>query len=232
MPKRIGEIISDSQKFFLDLLFPIKCLSCGREKEFVCQKCLESVAVSKETPFEAISQASSLDGLLIAGYYENPLLRKMIHSFKYDFIKDLAGPISFLMVKRIEEYPFLIAEKESVFLVPVPLHKKRLRWRGFNQAALLAQEISLKTNIKTADNILLRHKYDVPQAKTGNSQQRKENIKNSFSLMKRQPNFSFADKTFILVDDVAATCGTLEECALPLKELRPRKIIGLVAAKG
>jgi len=65
----------------------------------------------------------------------------------------------------------------NIILIPVPLHKKRLRWRGFNQAELLALEISQHLNIPIANNILIRTKHNLPQVNIKSSQERKENIK-------------------------------------------------------
>jgi len=62
------------------------------------------------------------------------------------------------------------------------LHRKRLKWRGFNQAELLAQVISQELNIPMINNLLIRTKHTLPQVKLENSKQRKENINNAFSL--------------------------------------------------
>lgn len=202
-------------KTILDLFFPINCLGCGQEGQFICLSCFEKIPLNRKPPFKR---------LIIASHYKYPLIKQAIHRYKYDFIKDLAEPLAKLMVKVIRERFF-----ENALLIPVPLHKKRLRWRGFNQAELLALEISQNLNIPMANDILIRTKHNLPQAKITDAQARRTNIKNAFKLNKRP---CIKNKTILLIDDVCTTGATLEECAKVLKPLKPKQIWGLVVARG
>jgi competence protein ComFC len=122
---------------------------------------------------------------------------------------------------------------EDAFLLAVPLHSKRLRWRGFNQAELLAQVISRQLEIPLAKNILRRFKYRPPQASVKGVWQKKMNVKDSFQLFSESSrSIPFQDKTIILVDDLSTTGATLAECAKVLKSLQPKEIWGLVIAHG
>jgi len=122
----------------------------------------------------------------------------------------------------------------NIILIPVPLHKKRLRWRGFNQAELLALEISQHLNIPIANNILIRTKHNLPQVNIKSSQERKENIKQAFEIGSdpAQQGQTLMNKTLILIDDVFTTGATLKECAKVLKPLQLKQIWGLVVARG
>jgi ComF family protein len=243
-------------KTILDLIFPIHCLGCGQEGNFVCLACFEKLPFNKKPPFRF--NHSALTGLLVASHYENPLIKKMIHRYKYDFIKGLAEPLGLLMVKKL-----LANLRSDSLLIPIPLHSKRLRWRGFNQTELLAQQISQKLNIPIANNILIRTKHTLPQVKIKTPHQRKQNIKQAFELRtpKRlvlkmmslaeqgrhfQDNASgfkqdtasgqrlldFSNKTLILIDDISTTGATLKEAAKTLRSLKPKTIWGLVVARG
>jgi len=249
------------KKFILDLLFPINCLGCGQEGQFICPACFEQMPLNRKRPFKFSS--SVLTDLIIASDYDYPLVKQAIHRYKYDFVKDLAEPLGQLMVNRLNT--ILNASKvswDSTLLIPVPLHKKRLRWRGFNQAELLAQKISQESKIPLVNNFLIRTKYSLPQMAIKSSQERKENIKHAFQLSPQlrittrtvleiprsceartwSKGLSLSDtvlnlsnlknKTFILVDDVCTTEATLEECAKALKRLKPKQIWGLVVARG
>jgi len=153
----------------------------------------------------------------------------MIYRYKYDFIKDLSKPLAKLMIKQLNKS--LEPRPKDIILIPIPLHKKRLKWRGFNQAHLLSIEIGQELNISTNDKILLRTKHCQPQMSIKSSKKRKENIRQVFTI---NPDFkkNLKDKNIILVDDVSTTGATLKEAAKTLKELKPKQIWGLVIARG
>jgi competence protein ComFC len=220
-------------KTILDLLMPINCLGCGREGQFICPTCLGKIPLNQKSPFRfnqvRFNQGQPMTGLIVTSHYEYPLIKEAIHRYKYDLVKDLAGPLGRLMAKQLSAC--LKISEEDTFLLAVPLHPKRLRWRGFNQAELLAQVISQQSGIPLAENILRRSKYRLPQMAIKSSQQRKENIKEAFQL--GSPSIpQIKNKTIILVDDVSTTGATLAECARILKPLHPKEIWGLVIAHG
>ena len=208
-------------KTILNIFFPIHCLGCNQEGSFICFNCFNKLPLNTELPS---------NNLLIASYYEYPLIKKIIHRYKYDFVKELAKPLGLLMIKKLNNFPNNFNKNNSI-LIPVPLHKKRLKWRGFNQSELLAQVISQELNIPVINNILIRNKHTLPQVKLENSKQRKENIEQAFQI---NPNFknNLENKKIILIDDISTTGATLEECTKALKPLKPKKIIGLVVAQG
>ena len=96
----------------------------------------------------------------------------------------------------------------------------------------MAEEIEKELDIPVINNILIRNKHTLPQVKLENSKQRKQNIKQAFSLEVRPRQLDFKNKTIILIDDISTTGATLKECTKALKPLKPKKIIGLVIARG
>jgi ComF family protein len=233
-----------AKKFFLDLLFPIFCLGCKKEGAWLCQDCFLKIKLNKkqtcpqcrrETFFgefcEVCALAFKLDGVICASSYKNELLRNAIHTFKYRFAEDLALPLAEILSSIILENKIFLnlLDAENTAVLPVPLHKKRYNWRGFNQTELLANEIGRKFNLPVLSNILARIKNTAPQTAQHNILERKTNIKDAFSCLR--PNL-ITKKNIILVDDVATTCATLEECAKVLRPARPRQIWGLVLTKG
>lgn len=164
---------------------------------------------------------------------KNILLHKLIYAYKYNRIKELAEPLgkilSFSAQNLIKYYNF--EDYDNIILIPVPLHYRRLKWRGFNQAELLANEIGKQLKIPVNNMILRRAKNTKPQMGIENKKERGKNIKNAFE----QTPFSkenIKDKIVILVDDISTTGFTLFECASIIKSLKPKKILGLVLAKG
>ena len=204
-------------KTLLDLIFPINCLGCGHSGDFICFNCFEKIPLNTKPV---------LNNLLIVSYYQNPLVKQLIHRYKYDFVKDLARPLGQLMIKKLAQQNL-----KNPVLIPVPLHAKRLRWRGFNQSEELALIVSQRLNLPVINNALIRTKYTMPQAKIDNKEQRKVNIKNSFQI---NPDFkdNLKNKNIILIDDISTTGATIEQCAKTLKSLKPKAIYGLVIAKG
>ena len=219
-------------KTILTILFPIHCLGCNQEGNFICFNCFNKLPLNTELP---------LDNLLISSYYKNPLIKNMIHRYKYDFVKELARPLGLLMVKKLNNFPNEFNKNNSI-LIPVPLHKKRLKWRGFNQSELLAQVISQELDIPVINNILIRTKYTLPQVKTQNIKQRKENMNQSFTLPKEKiirkrfsfyrPDLGLTGKTIILIDDVSTTGATLKQAVQTLQPLQAKQIWKLVLARG
>lgn len=210
---KVKEVKKDMWKTILDLIFPISCLGCHRPGKFICQTCLKKIPLNQKL----------YRNLIVASYYSHPLVKEAIHRYKYDLVKGLAEPLSWLMAESLKNYYL-----ENPLLVPVPLHKKRLKWRGFNQAQLLAEAVSRQLNIPLANQILIREKNIEPQVKIKNSLQREKNVQSAFAV---QPT-DLSNKTVVLVDDVATTGATLNECRKVLKPLGPKEVWGLVVARG
>lgn len=214
------------KNYILDMLFPIYCLGCNQSGDFLCPNCLKKIPLNHQIVYP---KKSPLFGLLVASFYKQPILKEAIHKYKYDFVQSLAKPLACLMIKKLNGCHWF--KKNYTLIIPIPLYKKRLRWRGFNQAELLASQISQSLNIPLMNNLLIRTKYNLPQVKIKNTEQRKTNIKNAFQInLENQINLK--NKTIILIDDVLTTGATLEECARVLQKAGAKEIWGLVLARG
>ncbi|MFC2032995.1 ComF family protein [Chloroflexota bacterium] len=112
-------------------------------------------------------------------------------------------------------------------LVPVPLHHKRLRERGYNQSGLLAHELGKLANLPLIEDCLIRQKYAPPQARTGNVEERRSNVGNAFTCKDR----GIEGKQILLIDDVSTSGATLDACAAALKASGAASVWGLVLAK-
>src|SRR3989344_7225576 len=120
-----------------------------------------------------------------------------------------------------------LAEYFSDFvLVPVPLHRKRHNWRGFNQAELLSGALSVSLNIPLNKTLVSRRKATKPQVKLS-ALERKRNVENAFALSGNPAN-----KKIILVDDVITSGSTLNELAKLLKKHKASEVWALTVAHG
>jgi ComF family protein len=113
-------------------------------------------------------------------------------------------------------------------IVPVPLHKSRKCWRGFNQAEEIAKKISKEIKIPIVSENLFRVKKTFPQVEMNDHQKRLENITGAFNIKNLKV---FQDKKIILVDDVYTSGATMEECAKVLRNAGAKEIWGIVVAK-
>jgi ComF family protein len=229
------------KSFIIDILFPIKCIACNTEEEWLCRKCFKDIKLNEksicpiceknETPDGrtcfSCKKKSSLDGLIVTTSYKNTLIAQAIHFFKYRFIFDLHLPLAKLMTSSLQSSDVPICD----FIIPIPLHSKRLRWRGFNQSELLAKYISqnlLPTEIILENQILSRIKNTKPQMKIGHFKERQYNIKNAFFISNPE---KIKGKSILLVDDVATTGSTILECAQILKKNGAKEVFAIVIAR-
>ena len=117
-------------------------------------------------------------------------------------------------------------------LVPVPLHKKKLKQRGFNQAEEIAKKLSEALKISLVADLLIKVKETLPQVGLP-MEERKENLKGVFAIKNftPTPNFGVGASKILLVDDVYTTGSTMEECAEVLKKAGAKEVWGVVAAR-
>jgi len=226
--------------FIFNLILPKHCLNCKKEGDWICSSCYSLLNFEKQYCLSCKKENKNgyfcnqcknkyfLDGVLIAGDYNNKILAQLIKQLKYYHAED----ISKILAQFLKDFIIHYQKKnnfqlENFIFMPVPLHIKRENFRGFNQSQKILQEFSkfFKITINTKD--LIKIKNTKAQAKL-NEKERKENIKGSFDWKGLDLN----EKNIILIDDVVTTGSTLNECAQVLKNNGAEKILGLVIAKG
>jgi len=238
---KISKSAKSFRSLFLDFLFPVRCISCGKYETWLCEDCAKAITVSPEQFCPCCESVTTpdgktcfsckdkfeLDGLLAAASYKDETISKAVHYYKYKFVESLSDPLSDILLSSLSSSTFPIPD----LIIPVPLHPRRLRWRGFNQSALLARQIarSMATGIEipVKENLLRRTKYTPPQMKIKKYSQRLENIREAFSVS----DGDVQGKTVLLIDDIATTCSTLSECARVLKEAGAKKVYATVIAR-
>lgn len=208
-------------QFILDVLFPKYCVTCGIEGEYLCNLCFTKA----QSSFPVFDKNKNI---IAAGSYQNYYLKETIHHLKYQFIKDLAAPLANLIIKSLElKFNKDFFNNPNIVLVPVPLHPKKLRQRGFNQAELIANSIGNYFNLDTK-LALKKTRSTKPQMTIEEKDERLKNLKNAFVCGDEN---SVAGKTIFLIDDVMTTGATLEECSRVLKQAGAKKIWKIVAAR-
>lgn len=216
---------------FLDTLFPERCLACaaglkGRQKISYCAICLQDIRLLREPlctkcgkPFDYAAGQSHLCGYCLTnGWYFNqaravvryqPPVTDAVKMFKYKGKMHGLATFAALSQQYFQYQP--LAQPDII--VPVPLHAKRLRQRGFNQALVLCRKIFPDCREKIAPDVLERHFRTQPQTGLSGAERRR-NVRNAFTV--RRPE-KIINKKILLVDDVFTTGATVNECARVLQ---------------
>jgi ComF family protein len=189
-------------RFFIDALLPKKCVGCQELGSFMCGRC------SSKLPRAHPPKQSYISALFD---YRNPTTKQSIWQFKY---KNLRGLADFFGERLYEEIlgdlseELLFSKKEQLLLVPIPLHPRRLRERGYNQSELLVKSIlnnDANQLFKFSPDVLVRVRETKPQAKKEARSARIQNLRGAFNSNR------VLGKKIILVDDVTTTGATIEE---------------------
>jgi ComF family protein len=149
-------------------------------------------------------------------------MRQAIHQFKYNNLRVIAAPLARLLGDYLSTHP-LTAE----VIVPVPLHHRRLRERGYNQSKLLAKELSKITGLPLLKDSLIRQQHSQSQARAASAVERRKNVAGAFIC--RGDNLK--DRSIMLIDDVATSGATLDACAAALKSAGAGRVWGLTLAR-
>ena len=207
----------------LSLIFPSSCLACGRGGEYFCENCLKDLPLA-ENPEE--------DFIYSVFNYRDKAVKRAVWLLKYNGKYSIATILARAMSDKIAEELSELEAFENFtepVVIPIPLSKKRLKERGFNQAELLAKATAEKLGVALKTGLLKKIKDTPPQARTSSRKQRFENIRGSFEVA---PDPVLKEARIVLIDDVLTTGATMSEAASALKKAGAKIVIGAVAARG
>ena len=221
-------MLNKIKNFLCELFFPKFCFGCQKEGNYLCPDCRATLEISG---FHTINPSQNLKDLYYALNYQSPLIKNLIQKFKYQpFVKELCKPLSLLIIEHfqlLDNPPPFYGGGQNFILIPVPLEKKKLKWRGFNQAEEIAKELSSFLKIPLISDCLIKTRETIPQVELS-PEARKENVKGAFLIKKGD---LIKEKKILLVDDVYTTGSTMEEAARVLKEAGAKEIIGIALAR-
>lgn len=208
-------------EYITDTIFPRRCGGCDKHGTLLCEKCIAHIP---RTP-------SSTHPFITAVFdYRNPIIRRAIWRFKYKNVRGFAEIFGERLYEEIVgdlgdslHFSASIPASETFLLTPIPLHKKRLRRRGYNQSELIARVI-LKNDtgniFERSPKALLRIRETKPQAKSEKRAVRLQNLRGAF----RADPARVRGKHIILIDDVATTGATLAEARKALLSAGARSV--------
>lgn len=218
----------------LDLLLPLRCLGCGNEGDLICpacrqslpriwlplcQRCGATVSEGNLCPM-CINHPLTIGGIRSLFLFQSTV-RQAILQFKYKHLKTIATPLGQLLAEYLGSHPL-----KGEVIIPVPLHPKRLRERGYNQASLLAKELGKLTGLPVVEGPLVRVRDTISQARTTSALERRRNVQDAFVCHQ-----GLEGEQILLIDDVCTTGATLDACATALKAAGADSVWGLTIAR-
>lgn len=232
----------------VDLVFPPNCVAChGPAPEYLCASCIASIrrverplchccgrpldllSVSPESSFReralcarCQSLPAEFDCCRAYGWYEGAL-RAAILALKYRGKTAVVPALAGLLGRTLEEEPVL---GRAETLVPVPLHPRRQRERGFNQAELLARALAARSGRALRCDLIVKTRHTRPQVGL-NAEQRRENLLDAFAFQGQ----SAPAGPILLIDDVTTTGATFHACARTLRAAGATTIYALALAR-
>lgn len=233
----------------LDVLFPITCVGCGtygesgrnadNGEQWLCVACRERIepdrarclVCGERSPTGRTCYAclpkTPLVGTIAVGVYRDPVLRSAITALKFRGARALAEPLGELLARQIMAAGLLNVSLPQ--LIPLPLHPRRERMRGFNQARLLAAIASTQLGIPVRDSLVRTRATAAQTSLRGGSTIRRENVADAFAL---RSTAEVIPPRVILVDDVLTSGATLEAAARVLGGAGAKEIWAAVIARG
>ena len=226
--------ITKLKRVALDLFFPPWCIGCGREGKYLCDACRRQLpfisppicsicgrplTVDNTCP-GCIGPQAKIDGIR-APFLFGGVIRQAIHELKYRNLKVIAPLLADFLHDYLIENPL-----HGDVVVPVPIHQKRHRERGYNQSSLIARELSSMSGLPLAEDCLIRKTNTPPQVRTTSAAERWQNMADAFTCVDRR----LAGKHILLIDDVSTSGATLNACAAALKDAGAASVWGLVIA--
>jgi ComF family protein len=218
----------------LDLVYPPRCTLCGKHGSFLCEACESALPRTtgrrcdacwlplRDEVCEACAEhPTSLKRLRSVYRYEEGV-RALVHAFKFRGQSSLDKTLGAQLARCYEEQRL-----EADLIVPVPLTKARRRGRGYNQAALLAREVSRATAVAMVE-ALRRVGKAKAQAGSASAEERRQNVIGAFEVADAR---AIAGRRVLVVDDVATTGATLGVCSDALLAAGASDVFGLTLAR-
>lgn len=224
---------------FLDLLFPPKttCLICKNSIKtgYICEKCKSTLKFINGNSCFICGKSLDYEGICHDCLHYGHVFKRNVSAFEYDDImKSLIARFKYFKERQLAAFfaEYMANSLEGMkwpidVIVPVPLHKSKLDERGYNQAELLARELSYKFDIFMSK--ALRRIRGTPTQTALHREERIKNVKGAFKIMYKE---TVIDKVVLLVDDILTTGATLDECARVLKDSGAKEVYSVTIATG
>jgi ComF family protein len=222
LPMRVASLYTSIFSPFIEFVYPTVCLACqvplSEDERMVCAQCWGRIHPLQEgdEEFQAMAErlraSGCIDGLVACHLFEKEgVLQSLMHELKYGGMSTIGVDLGKHLGVRITE---LLPDESIAGLVPVPLHRVKMRERGYNQSECICRGIARVTGLPVLSSLLQRTKYTKTQTQLSLTE-REENVKNAFAVCRGQET-SIEQAGFLLVDDVITTGATIISSARAL----------------
>ena len=218
----------------LDLVFPSSCVHCGDDGALLCDRCIAAsqdlgsnvcrrcaLPMSKPSTCSRCADSRPASDRMVAAYQMDGPIRSAVHALKYEGLTAIAPVLGGLL-----NDVYALDRLEVDFIVPVPLHSRRMRERGFNQAELLAGPVAAVRGLPIRTDVLKRVRNTEPQVATAGERERIASMRGAFVA---SGDLEGAD--MLLVDDVVTTTSTVNSAASALKAAGAGRVAVLALAR-
>ena len=225
--------VTPAVEFALDLLFPAFCVHCGANGELLCELCMLSLSPYPDAACSKCGELTHGSDLcerraadspaitrLIPAYMFDDIARDAVHALKYEDIRAISPILGTLLSQSL-----IGLRRTPDVIVPVPLYSGRMRERGFNQAEALSIRVGELLGVPV-DTSILKRSLNIPHQARLHLEAPERNVRDAFAARPLAGGMHI-----MLIDDVATTGSTLEECACTLKAAGAVRVEAAVFAK-
>ena len=207
----------------LEYIFLPSCGICNKLGEgYLCKKCEKELEKYKINLNNEENIDNYIEKLHVFKYEK--MIRKLIIQYKFNEKPYLYKTFCELIIKNKKVFDFI---KSYDIIIPVPIHKTRIRKRGYNQSELIAKELAKKLNIGYNKKVLIKVRKNKPQSIL-NKKERKENTENVYKIINKEKIY---DKKILIFDDIYTTGATINACIKEIEKAKVKKIGVLTLAK-
>lgn len=206
-----------------NILFPTVCGICGRiDKQPLCSICSKKIEKLSSITIKEVQNKNFSKQAYLFKY--GGIIREKLINYKFNEHSYLNETFANIIIKNEKICRFI---KNYDIIIPVPIHRKRYKQRGYNQTELIAKRIAEKLGITVITDVLVKEVNNKPQSEL-TKLERAQNIKNVYRVQNSQ---KINNKTILIVDDIYTTGNTVNECGKMLQQAGANKISVLTIAK-
>ncbi len=207
----------------LNVLYPPVCCGCRNllltGEHTICTKCRHELALTNYHLYAQTEAASKFSGRLELAFIscfvyfsKSSIAQKLIHELKYKGQQQIGELFAYWYAADLKQIPTL---QNIDYVIPVPLHKRRLRERGYNQVALFAKTLASSFGAQYNDNLLIRKQY----RKTLTTKNKSQRLGQEDGIFALNPRVQTNPGHYLLIDDVLTTGSTLTQCGKVLQKI-------------
>lgn len=228
------KIFDEIQKNLLNVLFPVFCNGCSnlllKNENVICTKCLHNLPFTlhhqiKDTEINKIFYGiiPFEFGASILYFTKKGIVQNLIHNLKYRNRQEIGTYLGDLYAKELIDLETI---KSIDFIIPVPLHKKRLHERGYNQVTTFCKSIEKNLTIPVLDDVLVKKQH----LKSVTDKSKEARLKHNENVFSIENKHKIEGKHILIIDDVFTTGATIEACAKEILKIKNTKISMLTMA--